>query len=148
MYFKLTKNGAVIDVVDELATWLKSQANGGPVATSDLERADGIVASDQSVSFNIEGRAVLDPAWQTVKVEEIDVVEYTELKKKLNAGPVENDQPGDSEADTGESSGGVADRVQLLQRVADLEQQVEDQQTTTDMLTECLLEMSEVVYAG
>lgn len=147
MYYKLIKNGAVIDAVDELATWLKGQKYAGPVAARGPEEADGIVASDQSASFNIEGRRELCPEWETVKIEEIDVNEYEALKEKLNDGPIEGEMPGDSEAGTG-STGAVADRAALLQRVEDLEQQVEQQAATTDMLLECLLEMSEAVYAG
>lgn len=147
MFYKLVHNGTIIDALDANASWLKGQKHGRPILAKSREEAQGVVASDGSASFNLSGH-VLNEAWLTVEAVEIDATQYAELKEQLAAGEVEDDLPGDNVTEDTTGGGNVASKAALVRRVETLEQQVQAQGEMNDMLVECILEMSEAVYAG
>lgn len=152
-YYKIVAAGQVIDVNCVFLRW---QANHGMMLVCEEEDAQFITPRD--------GSAVWHPAWLhpapagavydgDIDAEEIDAEEYAALLLQLDSGGVvENpdknvDNPSDEEnAPTAENG----ENVQMTPTVADVKTILEEQAALKEqvqMLTECVLEMSEEVYA-
>lgn len=151
IFYAIFADGKVIDVNTVFLRWLASR---GVMMISTPEQAEFICPRD--------GSAIYHPSWLNeppegavydgdVDAEEITEAEYKELLVKLEAGEAVDkpepdpgntggEDPGSGD-DTGDSGGNtVADMKQLVETCAGLQKQVQ-------MLTDCLLEMSEEVYA-
>lgn len=152
-YYKIIAGGKVLDVNDVYLRW---QASHGVMLACDAADAQFICPRD--------GSAVWHPAWLNpvpagavydgdIEAAEVDADEYASLLAQLDAGsvvenPGENveDTAGDTAGDAAEDSGGsspaapsAVDIKALLEEQKALREQVQ-------LLTECLLEMSEEVY--
>lgn len=145
-YYKIMGDGKVLDVNDVFLRWQKRH---GIAVICEPNRGEFICPRD--------GSAIYHPSWLhdppegavydgEVDALEISEYEYRQLLEQLNSGdsPVETPDPGgdDEEAGDGEETPKptVADLKELTETCADLKAQVR-------MLTECVLEMSEEVYA-
>lgn len=148
-FYAILADSKVIDVNTVFLRWLASR---GVMIICAPEQAEFICPRD--------GSAIYHPGWLNkppdgamydgdVDAEEITEAEYKELLAKLEAGEaVDKPDPDPGETgreepggDTGDSGGHtVADMKQLVETCAGLQKQVQ-------MLTDCLLEMSEEVYA-
>ena len=130
MYYKVISEGQIIDVCDGL-NYVKWQARNRLFLSCEANGADGIVASDGSAVYLLTGaEPVGDCAYVTTV--EISLEEYDELRAQLIDG-------GMIEDDTADPGNEPVARAKWLERLEVLEAQ-------NAMLTECLLEMSEVVY--
>ena len=148
-FYAILADSKVIDVNTVFLRWLASR---GVMIICAPEQAEFICPRD--------GSAIYHPGWLNkppdgavydgdVDAEEITEAEYKELLARLEAGEaVDKPDPDPGETggeepggDTGDSGGHtVADMKQLVETCAGLQKQVQ-------MLTDCLLEMSEEVYA-
>ena len=80
MYFKVLKDGKVIDVLDNLV-YLKWQDKHKTMILSDENDAQAILSSDKNIIWHEETlyRIPVD-GFDTVKIEEIDKYEYEKLR--------------------------------------------------------------------
>lgn len=151
IFYKILADGKVLDVNDVFLRW---QPKHGVMLVCDPAKAEFICPRDCSGYYH--------PSWLNkppegavydgeIDAEEITEAEYRALLEQLEAGgTVVNPEPDPGGEDTGtgdnetSDSGGqqkptVADMKQLVDTCADLRKQVQ-------MLTDCVLEMSEEVY--
>ena len=144
-YFKIKDNHSITDVG---FTFLKWNDKYHEMHGCDIEDAQFAMSSITHVIYR-DGwmRPTAAPAekYQTGTVVMIDAVEYDELYAQLSEGesidepeekipvPVEPVQPEPEEKPM---------------TVAEMRETIIEQQEQIDMLTECLLEMSELVYGG
>ena len=80
MYYKVIKDNRVIDVLDRL-TYLKWQEKHQIMILSDENEAQAILSSDGNTIWHEETlyKVPVD-GYDTVRIEEIDVYEYKQLK--------------------------------------------------------------------
>lgn len=154
IFYKILADGKVLDVNDVFLRW---QPKHGVMLVCDPAKAEFICPRDCSGYYH--------PSWLNkppegavydgeIDAKEITEAEYRALLEQLEAGgTVVNPEPdpggtGGEDTGTGDNetsdSGGqqkptVADMKQLVDTCADLRKQVQ-------MLTDCVLEMSEEVY--
>lgn len=87
MYCKVVYDGVVVDVLESIDYVTQNKRNLGIVGTGDCEKAMGILSSDSSVIWHVDGMdEFLSGDYQTVKLVQIDENEYREIKEKLNIG--------------------------------------------------------------
>ena len=154
IFYKILADGKVLDVNDVFLRW---QPKHGVMLVCDPAKAEFICPRDCSGYYH--------PSWLNtppeaavydgeVDAEEITEAEYRALLEQLEAGgTVDNPEPdpggtggedtgsgGDNTSDNGgQQKPAVADIKQLVDTCAGLQKQVQ-------MLTDCLLVMSEEVY--
>lgn len=147
IFYKILADGKVLDVNDVFLRW---QPKHGVMLVCDPAKAEFICPRDCSGYYH--------PSWLNkppegavydgeIDAEEITEAEYRALLEQLEAGgTVVNPEPdpggtgGDNTSDNGgQQKPAVADIKQLVDTCAGLQKQVQ-------MLTDCLLEMSEEVY--
>lgn len=80
MYYKVVKNGKVIDVLDRL-TFVKYQKKNNVMIACDKSQAQAIISSDGEYIWHVTGlyRLPVD-GYDTVELVEIDQYEYKQLK--------------------------------------------------------------------
>lgn len=89
MFYKVLKNGKVIDVLDQLI-YLKYQPKHQRMLLCTEEDAQGILSSDQNEVWHEETLYKIPvPGYETVKIEEIDEHEYRQLKMLNGKTPEE-----------------------------------------------------------
>ena len=154
IFYKILADGKVLDVNDVFLRW---QSKHGVMLVCDPAKAEFICPQDCSGYYH--------PSWLNkppegavydgeIAAEEITEAEYRALLEQLEAGEtVDNPEPdpgdtggedtgtgGDNTSDNGgQQKPAVADIKQLVDTCAGLQKQVQ-------MLTDCVLEMSEEVY--
>lgn len=154
IFYKILADGKVLDVNDVFLRW---QPKHGVMLVCDPAKAEFICPRDCSGYYH--------PSWLNkppeaavydgeIDAEEITETEYRVLLKQLEAGETaDNPEPDPGSTDgedtgtggdnTGDSGGQqkptVADMKQLVDTCAGLQKQVQ-------MLTDCVLEMSEEIY--
>ena len=80
MYYKVIKDGKIIDVLDHLI-FVKYQKKHGIMVLCDESEAQGIVSSDSSHVWHINYLYKIPvEGYDTVELEEIDEYEYKQLK--------------------------------------------------------------------
>ena len=133
MYYKIISNGEVVDACDGLS-YVRWQERNRLFLSCGEEDADGILSSDGADIYLLPGALTVEGCAH-VTVTEITEEEYAALRDELDAGRtvIEPDEEPD------ESNQGKT-RLRLL------EEKIEELAEANAMLTECLLEMSEVVY--
>lgn len=96
----------------------------------------------------------LELPYKTAKITVISKEEYDSIKEAMQQDEEIFDEPEDdgsgSESDSEQGNGNEETETMptARERLAQLEEQVVTLRQTNDMLTECLLEMSEIVYGG
>lgn len=83
MYYKIIKDGIVIDAV-EGSPWVCKGKHGYPVRCGP-DRATGVLSHDSSIIYHIDGAAPLGD-YQDVIVADIGWQEYDELRALLDDG--------------------------------------------------------------
>lgn len=80
MFYKVIKNGKVIDVLEQLI-YLKYQPKYGVMVLTNENEAQAILSSDkESIWHEVTLYNVPVPGYETVTVAEIDEQEYRQLK--------------------------------------------------------------------
>ena len=80
MYYKVLKDGKVIDVLDHL-TFVKYQKKHDIMVLCDESEAQAIVSSDGTYIWHIAGLYNIPvEGYDSVDLEQIDVYEYNQLK--------------------------------------------------------------------
>lgn len=141
MFYKIVSNGQIVDVCDGLTFVRLQKRNSIFLHCSNEAEATGIISSDGSTIYLLEGaEPVNDLAYATYT--EITEEQYIDLREQLvENGMLDNpkDEPPAAEEDDG---------TETTEPVAKSEDRklIESLQAQVDMLTECILEMSEYVY--
>lgn len=139
MYYKIISQGQIIDATpDDQLNYVRWQKKNGLFLNCEAEQADGIISSGGSEIYLLEdAQAEHFPETPTVTLVEITEEEYLQIRDELDAGN-EIANPGGNEQQSDDSPAKT--------RMAQLESLVADLQAQNDMLAECLMEMSEIVY--
>ena len=128
MYTKIVSGGIVVDACDEMRFVKWQEKNRVSSTARRRTRTD---------SSALAGRAEVD-GYSVATYTEITREEYEELRAEIDAGKEIPDPDGGDDG----SENPAKTRLQAL------EEQVAQMMETNWMLTECLLEMSEIVYGG
>ncbi|MBQ9229093.1 MAG: hypothetical protein IJ680_03510 [Paludibacteraceae bacterium] len=151
MFYKILLDGMVVDVIDGKNFVKYQNSNDMKLLTNNEDEAFGILSSDMSTIWHLEG--LLDPpengGFSTVAAVEISEDEAKALREQLGDGePVENpEEPEPEDPGTEEPEEPVMTPTEMRQRITELTATVEDLTQHNEMLEECLLELSEIVYA-
>lgn len=139
MYYKIVSEGQIIDVCDGLNFVRWQKRIGAFLACESEDGATGILTSDGSGIYLLESAERRD-GMKSVAYAEIDEETYAALRMELIANGVLEDveRPGENAGDDGGVQEVVA-KGALLSRIEALE-------ARNEVLLECILEMSEVVY--
>lgn len=159
-YYKVISDGVVIDANFMFLKWQKKNR---VLLGCDISEANFIQSSDQKEVWRAEW---LNPVpegageYETVNAVEITEAEYTELRQQLDLGNVVEqpelpdetvpDEEGPDNTGSGETDGAgetVMTAEEMRRKIVSLEEQLAEQQAHNEFLEECLLEVSEVVYA-
>lgn len=80
MFYKVIKNGRVIDVLDRLS-FVKYQPRHDIMVNCTEDDAQGIISSDGKHIWHVDDYYLIpSPEYDTVSLEEIDQYEYEKLK--------------------------------------------------------------------
>lgn len=80
MYYKVLKNGRVIDALDHLR-FVKYQPKHDIMVNCVEDDAQGIISSDGNHIWHVDGYYLIPcPEYDTVELQEIDLYEYEQLK--------------------------------------------------------------------
>lgn len=79
MYYKVIKNGKVIDVLDHL-TFVKYQQKHDVMLACAENEAEAIISSDGNYIWHVATLYKAPSCYETVTLEEIDSIEYNQLK--------------------------------------------------------------------
>ena len=141
MYYKIVSGGQIVDVCDGL-TFVRWQKKNELFLTCDNEEdADGIISSDGSTIYLLEGAEQVGDL-KYAHYAEIDEETYNSLREQL----IENGMLDDPKEDPpAAEEGGNTEPSQPVAK-SEERQLIESLQAQVDMLTECILEMSELVY--
>lgn len=143
-YYKLVSNGKILDaIIAEEANWIIQNGRNYSLFSGEEEFAWGVEASDGHATYHILGCPVFHdyPDYETVELVEIDREEYVDVMADIIAERAEEGEeiPGD---DPDEPEAEAKTRLQILEEtIAGLREE-------NEMLVECILEMSEIVYGG
>lgn len=151
MFYKVILNGMVVDIQTELRYVYWQEANKLMIMCSE-EMANGILSSDGSVIWHVEGFPEFpEGLCQTVIVEEIEEDEYLRWKERLETVATVTEEtteesPAEDES-TEESKSKDYLSIQDMLTIQELTDKVAKLEKENELLSECLLEMSEKVYA-
>ena len=151
-YYKVISNGAIIDAN---YTWLKWQTKHHILLGCEPHEANYIQSSDQSKVWRVQWLNPVPadaPTFETVEAVEITEEEYLEIRKQLDDGfevvvPEEIPEEEIPEDTTIEApSVEVMTPEEMRRKIVYLEAALAEQAKTNEVLTECLLEMSALIY--
>lgn len=147
MFYKILQGNTVIDAIENMQYVVFQERNRLNLIGKKSE-AFGILSSDMSIIWHLEELADIPAGtdYQTVQAVEITKEEYDALRKELEAGNVVEDEAPEEEAPTEEAEV-VMTPTEMRLRINELTATVEALTEEKDMLMECVLEMSAVIYA-
>lgn len=148
MFLKILLDGMIIDVISN-PQYVRYQVRNHLVLLSDKAEAFGILSSDRKTIFHLKELQEMPEAFDypTVTAVEITKEEYEELRKQLETdGEIENIEP-DEKTEPEQPPETVMSPTDMRLKIKELTETVETLAQKNAMLEECLLEMSEVVYA-
>lgn len=150
MFYKIMQGNTVIDAIAGVQYVVFQERNRLNIIGKKAE-AFGIMSSDMSTIWHVEGLADIPVGseYQTVTMVEITEEEYDTLREQLTAGDVVEDPEEEQQPDEGttEEPEVVMSPTEMRLRINELTATVEALTAEKDMLMECVLEMSAVVYA-
>lgn len=150
MFYKIMQGNTVIDAIAGVQYVVFQERNRLNIIGKKAE-AFGIMSSDMSTIWHVDGLAEIPSGaeYQTVTMVEITEEEYDTLREQLAAGDVVEDPEEEQQPDEGttEEPEVVMSPTEMRLRINELTATVEALTAEKDMLMECVLEMSAVVYA-
>lgn len=147
MFYKIVSEGQIIDVCDGL-TFVRWQRKNGIFLICNTEAdADGILSSNGSTIYLLEGKEQVKEGLNQVHYAEIDEDTYKELLDELIKNGMLDDPsevaPQPDTGDTGDDTPGTTEPVAKSEEM----KLIESLQAQVEMLVECVLELSEIAYA-
>lgn len=150
MFYKIMQGNTVIDAIAGVQYVVFQERNRLNIIGKKAE-AFGIMSSDMSTIWHVDGLAEIPAGseYQTVAMVEIAEEEYDTLREQLAAGDVVEDPEEEQPPEEGETEEPevVMSPTEMRLRINELTATVEALTAEKDMLMECVLEMSAVVYA-
>lgn len=152
-YYKVISNGVVIDAN---YMWLKWQTKHRILLGCEPSEANYIQSSDQEKVWRVQWLNPVPagaPTFEMVEAVEITEEEYLEIRKQLDDGfevvvpeetPPEEEIPEDTTPEV--PSVEIMTPEEMRRKIVQLEADLAEQAKTNDILTECILEMSTVIY--
>ena len=146
-YYKILQNGAVVDACYIFLRWVGKHHC---LMICEPAQAEYVQSYDHTRVYRDHWlRPVPDgaPAYETAKIVVIDETEYDEIRALLDDGEEVPVDPAPPEPEPV----GPDDPVEPDERpmtVAEMREKITEQQGSIDMLIECVLEMSEIIYGG
>ena len=141
MYFKIVSNGQIVDACCGLNYCKFQKKNRIWLSCDGPDGADGIISSDGSTIYEI-GETDLGTGCDHATPVEIDEETYNAVRAELiETGVLPDDEPEkpEPEGEDDQPEQEPVKKSELMLKVEELTAQV-------GFLTECLLEMSEIVY--
>lgn len=138
-------------VVDAGATWLTWNAKHRCLMMCGPDAASYVQGRDQKTIYTADWMLPAKHGWPTaaeVTVTVIDAVEYDEILAMLNDGEEIPDIPEPEPPQPDPDEPEEPEPEERPMTIAEMRQFIADQQEQINMLTDCILEMSEVVYGG
>lgn len=151
-YYKVISSGVVIDAN---YVWLKWQTKHSILLGCEPHEANYIQSSDQEKVWRVQWLNPVPagaPIFETVEAVEISEEEYLEIRKKLDDGfevVVPEEIPPEEEIledPAIEVPNVVMTPEEMRRKIVHLEAALAEQAKTNEVLTECLLEMSALIY--
>ena len=140
LYIKITdvQDGTVLaaEALSEPVFVMWQEKNKIPIRCSE-HKAQGIVSEDGSIIYQLAGKAAMPTAESGMEAATIDEWEYEEIIERLD--PPEPEPQPDPEPEP---------EPDVPMTPAQMRLKIKEQGESIDMLTECILEMSEAVYGG
>lgn len=161
-YYKIVRDGIVVDAN---CVFLQFRPKYGLIVPCEARDAHYIQSSDQADIYRVQWLNPLPPGapvMEIVEAVEIEATEYAELREQLDLGEsveyTEPEEPGGEEPEPEPVEEYSADTVltpSVMRRILieqnetirAQEEMIQEQSARMEMLEECLLEMSEIVYA-
>ena len=134
MYCMIVSHGVIVDACAS-PDFVRWQEKNGIWLSCDKADAHGVVASNGNDIYLLEGISPM-AGYEYASVTEITEEEFANIHDELSAGTV-------PETDRGED---VTEPTLPKSRLQMLEEEVAALMETNSMLTECILEMSEIIY--
>lgn len=160
MFYKVKQNNEIIDALDGLQCVRYFPVPKLIMRCREDDNPEGILSSDVSDIWHVEGwpefpEVVKDQVAGEVVVVEITKEEYDEIREQLDEldkiDDPEPDKPAEEEPEPSQDPEPEHETImtaaEMRERIKELTATVDDLKTTNSMLEECLLEMSEIVYA-
>lgn len=148
-YFKIIEDGRVVDAGEIFLRW---QEKNHILISCPLEEAQLVQSHDGETIYRVPWLNPLPEdagSYESAEAAVIDRQEYLDLLAVLEDGeqPVEPEPPKQEPEPEPEPDQEQPDEEKPM-TVAEMRQRIKEQEEALVMLTECLLEMSEIVYAG
>lgn len=146
-YFKIFgQDGSVIAAeAAEDPAFVCYQASNGTYLRCSRVKAQGIISTDGSQIYQLSGYRQMPD--EHLVAEPITQTEYEILIEELDIDDDDDTEPEPSPDDE-DSGSDVMSAQQMRERIIALEAENAAKDERIEMLEECVLEMSEVVYAG
>ena len=139
-YYKVKQGNTIIDALADPKYIVYQQGNDLCVIGKQSE-AFGVLSSDASTIYAVEGmRVAPNKGYSVVRLEQIDQTEYDELVEQL-AGGGDVPEPEPEQPDQEE----VMSLAEMRQNILALKAQNEELSAQNELLTGCVLELSELV---
>ena len=141
IHFKILDDEGVVvgaEAYEDPAPYVKMQERNHILVRCSEPDAEGLLASDNNTIYRLEGRTLNSDEVTDLTAVFITDAEYDEIILVLDPPDPEDEDP---EIPDGTDEEEVLTRAELTELVRQLEQR-------NDFLEECLMEMSEIVYAG
>lgn len=148
-YYKVKQGNTITDALANPKYIVYQQGNDLCVIGKESE-AFGVLSRDASTIYAVEGlRAAPDKGYPLVRLEQIDQTEYDELIDELDGGgevPDPEPAPDPDDPETVMSYAELCQKVLTLEaQNADLIAAKEELTAQNELLTGCVLELSEIV---
>lgn len=147
MYYKVTSEGFVIDVLERL-NYVRF-TDRGTVLWKEKNHAGGVISSDGSTVWHIPELGELPDFmrddYKSAALVEITEEEYLELQKQLEVEHPVDIVPEQEEIEE-EKPEPVMSATEMRVLITHLQEEVERLKENNTFLEDCLLEMSEEVY--
>ena len=141
IHFKILDDEGVVvgaEAYEDPVPYVKMQERNHILVRCSEQEAEGLLASDNNTIYRLEGRTLNSDEATDLTAVFIAEAEYDEIVLVLDPPDPEDDDP---EIPDGTDEEEVLTRAELTELVRQL-------QNRNDFLEECLMEMSEIVYAG
>lgn len=141
-YYKLVSGDEVVDAIcAEDANWIVENPTNYSLYSGPESLAWGIESTDATTTWHIWGKPVFHkfPDYETVTLVEVEESDYEEIIAEIIAGRIPEKM-----IDPEEVPSGPEDNAKT--KIAALEEKIAQLLEENEMLVECILEMSEIVY--
>lgn len=144
-FYEIRDGESTIDVIANSEDRFVSEVEKiGVLRGAKFEDAQGVISSDGQWLWQIAGRKKLPLDYKEIELREIlTEKEYNEIKEKLNTGG----SIVDPEPENPENPGEIMGPIEMRLKINELSANVDELQTRNEFLEECLMEMSEIIYA-